>query len=120
MVKRRQRQWEAQPIVLLLAHLAHHLLVWAKWWLSREPATRRRLRGYGLVRLLQEVGTVPGALNYSPGKCTLFLDCQGELRFNVRLLITERPSDKPPGRARGSVLGMFQQSVRPPGLLCRK
>ena len=67
MVKRRQRQWEAQQIVLLLARLAHHLLVWAKRWLSREPATRRRLRGYGLVRLLQEVATVPGVLCWQHG-----------------------------------------------------
>ena len=67
MVKRRQRQWEAQQIVLLLARLAHHLLVWAKRWLSREPATRRRLRGYGLVRLLQEVATVPGVLCWQQG-----------------------------------------------------
>jgi hypothetical protein len=67
MVKRRQRQWEAQQIVLLLARLAHHLLIWAKRWLSREPATRRRLRGYGLVRLLQEVGTVPGVLCWQHG-----------------------------------------------------
>jgi molybdopterin converting factor small subunit len=36
MVKRRQRRWEAQQIVLLLARLAHHLLVWAKRWLSRR------------------------------------------------------------------------------------
>jgi molybdopterin converting factor small subunit len=67
MVKRRQRRWEAQQIALLLARLAHHLLVWAKRWLSREPATRRRLRGYGLVRLLQEVGTVPGVLCWQHG-----------------------------------------------------
>src|SRR5215831_3988746 len=67
MAKRRQRQWEAQQIVLLLARLAHHLLLWAKRWLSREPATRRRLRGYGLVRLLQEVGTVPGVLFWQHG-----------------------------------------------------
>jgi hypothetical protein len=67
MVKRRQRQWEAQQIVLLLTRLAHHLLVWAKRWLSREPATRRRLRGYGLVRLLQEVATVPGVLCWQHG-----------------------------------------------------
>ena len=67
MVKRRQRQWEAPQIVLLLARLAHHLLLWAKRWLSREPATRRRLRGYGLVRLLQEVGTVPGVLCWQHG-----------------------------------------------------
>ncbi len=68
MAKRRQRQWEAQQIVLLLTRLAHHLLVWAKRWLSREPATRRRLRGYGLVRLLQEVATVPGVLCWQHGR----------------------------------------------------
>jgi len=67
MAKRRQRRWEAQQIVLLLARLAHHLLLWAKRWLSREPATRRRLRGYGLVRLLQEVATVPGVLCWQHG-----------------------------------------------------
>jgi hypothetical protein len=44
-VTRRQRQWEAQPMVLLLARLAHHLLLWGTQWLSRVPATRRRLRG---------------------------------------------------------------------------
>jgi hypothetical protein len=67
MAKRRQRRWEAQQIVLLLARLAHHLLLWAKRWLSREPVTRRRLRGYGLVRLLQEVATVPGLLCWQHG-----------------------------------------------------
>lgn len=65
-VKRRQHTWEAQQIVLLLARLAHHLLLWSKWWLSRVPATRRRLRGYGIVRLLQEVGTVPGVTRWRP------------------------------------------------------
>jgi transposase len=45
LVTRRQRRWEAQQIVLLVARLAHHLLVWGKQWLSRVPATRRRLQG---------------------------------------------------------------------------
>ena len=67
MVKRRQRKWEAQQVVLLLARLAPHLLVWAKRGLSREPSTRRRLRGYGLVRLLQEMGTGPGILCWQHG-----------------------------------------------------
>ena len=44
---RRQRRWEAQQIVLLLARLANPLLLWGKQWLSRVPATRRRLQGYG-------------------------------------------------------------------------
>jgi hypothetical protein len=66
-VKRRQRKWEAQQVVLLLARLAHHLLVWAKRWLSREPTTREHLHGYGLVRLLQEVWTVPGVIVWRHG-----------------------------------------------------
>jgi hypothetical protein len=67
LVKRRQHTWEAQQVVLLLARLAHHLLLWSKRWLSRVPSTRWRLRGYGLVRLLQEVYTVPGVTRWRRG-----------------------------------------------------
>jgi hypothetical protein len=66
-VKRRQHYWEAQQLVLLLARLAHHLLVWSKQWLSRLPQLRQRLGGYGVVRLLQEVWTVPGVLCWQHG-----------------------------------------------------
>jgi hypothetical protein len=66
-VKRRQHTWAAQQLVLLLARLAHHLLVWSKQWLSRLPQLRRRLRGYGVVRLLQEVWTAPGVLHWEHG-----------------------------------------------------
>lgn len=66
-VKRRQHSWEAQQLVLLLARLAHHLLVWSKQWLGRLPQLRHRLRGYGVVRLLQEVWTVPGVLHWEHG-----------------------------------------------------
>jgi hypothetical protein len=64
---RRQRRWEAQQMVLLLARLAHHLLVWGKQWLSRVPTTRRRLQGYGLVRLLRDVWAVPGVIRWRRG-----------------------------------------------------
>jgi Transposase DDE domain group 1 len=67
LVKRRQHHWAAQQIVLLLARLAHHLLVWSKQWLSRLPQLQQRLRGYGVVRLLQEVWTVPGVLCWQHG-----------------------------------------------------
>jgi hypothetical protein len=67
LVTRRQRQWEAQQMVLLLARLAHHLLLWGKRWLSRVPATRRRLQGYGLVRLLRDVCAVPGVIRWRRG-----------------------------------------------------
>lgn len=64
---RRQRRGEAQQMVLLLARLAHHLLVWGKQWLSRVPTTRRRLQGYGLVRLLRDVWAVPGVIRWRRG-----------------------------------------------------
>jgi hypothetical protein len=67
LVKRRQHQWEAQQIVMLLARLAHHILLWSKRWLSRVPTTRWRLHGYGLVRLLQEGTTVPGVIRWRRG-----------------------------------------------------
>ena len=67
LVTRRQRRWEAQQMVLLLARLAHHLLLWGKQWLSRVPATRRRLQGYGLVRLLRDVWAVPGGIRWRRG-----------------------------------------------------
>jgi hypothetical protein len=47
LVTRRQRQGAAQPLGLLLARLAHHLLLWGQQGLSRVPATRRRLQGSG-------------------------------------------------------------------------
>ena len=67
LVKRRQHKWEAQQMVLLLARLVHHLLLWSKRWLSRVPTTRGRLDGYGLVRLLQEGTTVPGIIRWRHG-----------------------------------------------------
>jgi hypothetical protein len=67
LVTRRQRRWEAQQMVLLLARLAHHLLLWGKQWLSRVPATRQRLRGFGLVRLLRDVWAVPGVIRWRRG-----------------------------------------------------
>src|SRR5438874_7602388 len=42
LVKRRQHTWEAQQVVLLLARLAHHLLLWSKRWLRQVPTTRGR------------------------------------------------------------------------------
>ena len=67
LVKRRQHKWEAQHMVLLLARLAHHILLWGKRWLSRVSTTRWRLDGYGLVRLLQEGTTVPGGIRWRCG-----------------------------------------------------
>lgn len=52
-----KRRLVAQTAVVLLAELAHNVLVWARGWLAKAAP---RLRGYGIVRLVQEVWTVPG------------------------------------------------------------
>ena len=67
LVTHRQRQWEAQQLVLLLARLAHPLLLWGKQWLRQVPPTRRRVQGYGLVRLLRDVWAVPGVIRWRRG-----------------------------------------------------
>jgi hypothetical protein len=67
LVTRRQRQWEAQQMGLLLARLAHHLLLWGTQGLRREPSTRRRLQGYGVVRVLRDVWAVPGVSRWRRG-----------------------------------------------------
>lgn len=55
----RKRRLVAQTVVVLLVELAHNVLIWARDWLAK-PAPR--LRGYGIVRLVQEVWAVPGRI----------------------------------------------------------
>jgi len=58
----RKRRLVAQTVVVLLAELAHNVLVWARGWLAKHVP---RLGGYGIVRLVQEVGAVPGRVKLS-------------------------------------------------------
>ena len=60
LVTRRQRRWEAQQMGLLLARLAHHLLLVGKQWLSRVPATRRRLQAMGSCGYCETSGRCQG------------------------------------------------------------
>ena len=53
----RKQRLVAQTIVVLLVELAHNVLIWARGWLAQQAP---RLRGYGIVRLVQEVWAVPG------------------------------------------------------------
>ena len=53
----RKRHLVAQTVVVLLVELAHNVLIWARGWLAKLAP---RLRGYGIVRLVQEVWAVPG------------------------------------------------------------
>lgn len=55
----RKRRLVAQTVVVLLVELAHNVLIWARDWLAQAAP---RLRGYGIVRLVQEVWAVPGRI----------------------------------------------------------
>lgn len=46
----RKRRLVAQTVVVLLVELAHNVLVWARGWLAQAAP---RLRGYGIVRLVE-------------------------------------------------------------------
>ena len=52
-----KRRLVAQTVVVLLVELAHNVLIWARSWLAKAAL---RLQGYGILRLVQEVWTVPG------------------------------------------------------------
>lgn len=52
----RKRLLPAQKMVVLLVQLAHHLLMWARFWLGKNAP---RLYDYGIVRLIQQVGAIP-------------------------------------------------------------
>jgi hypothetical protein len=64
---RRKRRLVAQEMVVLLAGLAHNILVWARRWLSKGDS---RLGGLGIVRLVREVWSVPGRVTFRGGQLT--------------------------------------------------
>ena len=53
----RKRRLAAQKMVVLLMQLAHNVLIWARHWLIPHAP---RLRGYGIVRLIQQIWAIPG------------------------------------------------------------
>ncbi|EFH88906.1 hypothetical protein [Ktedonobacter racemifer] len=57
--KRNKKRFEAQHMVMLLATLAHNVLVWAQKWLAATASTVRR---YGPLRLVREVFHISGFL----------------------------------------------------------
>jgi len=58
---RRKRKLVAQEMVVLLAGLAHNLLLWCRRWMARGDG---RLGKLGIVRLVREVWAVPGRVTY--------------------------------------------------------
>ena len=55
--KRHKKRFEAQQMVMLLASLAHNVIVWAQGWLERP-----RLQHYGTLRMVRDVFHISGFL----------------------------------------------------------
>lgn len=61
LVKRRKHTLAGQEMLILLAHLAHNLIVWARGWLSDlEP----KLADYGIKRWVRDLLTMKGKLTF--------------------------------------------------------
>lgn len=73
LTKRNKKKMAAQQIVVLLAMLAHNVIIWARQWLAdRVPA----LQHYGVLRMVRDVFTMRGRIRFdaNPARCDILLD----------------------------------------------
>jgi hypothetical protein len=57
LTKRNKRKFTAQQVVVLLASVAHNVVIWARQWLAEVSA---RFGGYGIVRMVRDVFQMRG------------------------------------------------------------
>src|SRR6266581_6815306 len=60
--KRSKKRFEAQQMVMLLGTLAHHVVIWARRWLTQTAAAPTKLRHYGILRMVRDVFHISGFL----------------------------------------------------------
>jgi hypothetical protein len=63
LTKRNKKRFAAQQMLVLLAALAHNVIVWARNWLAPYCP---KLARYGLLRMIRDVFTTSGWLNFDP------------------------------------------------------
>lgn len=69
LVKRRKFSLAGQEILILLAQLAHNLVMWAKDWLELELKVEEgSLAGYYLQRLVRDLLTIAGQVVFRAGQ----------------------------------------------------
>ncbi|MCC7163565.1 MAG: transposase [Anaerolineae bacterium] len=61
LTKRNKKKMAAQQIVVLLAQLAHNVIIWARQWLAGGAP---QLQHYGIVRMLRDVFTMRGRVQF--------------------------------------------------------
>ena len=72
LAKRNKRKFAAQEMLILLAQLAHNLVIWARNALAQETPS---LRKYGIQRMVRDVFQIPG---------TIQLDAVGKVQITLR------------------------------------
>lgn len=93
LTKRNKRKFTAQQVVVLLASVAHNVVIWARQWLS-EASTR--FAGYGIVRMVRDVFQTRGRVTLSAdGRVTDILLDQNEpmvleIVKGLRTLLTDK------------------------------
>jgi len=60
LIRRRKHCWYAQEAWVILTDIAHNLLVWVKDWMFAHS----RFERYGMLRLVQDVFSLPGTLEF--------------------------------------------------------
>lgn len=73
LTKRNKKKMAAQQIVVLLAMLAHNVIIWARQWLAERVP---ELQHYGILRMVRDVLTMRGRVQFDrdASQCNLFLD----------------------------------------------
>ncbi len=93
LTKRNKQKFTAQQVVVLLASVAHNVVIWARQWLSEVSA---RFAGYGIVRMVRDVFQMRGRVTLtSDGKVTdIVLDQNEPLVLEIvkglRTLLTDK------------------------------
>lgn len=72
LAKRNKRKFAAQEMLVLLAQLAHNLVIWTRNALAQETPS---LRKYGIQRMVRDVLQVPGTIQF---------DAVGKVQITLR------------------------------------
>jgi hypothetical protein len=62
LIKRRKHSLTGQEMLILLAQLAHNLIIWARGWLSEKAP---KLAGYGIKRWVRDLLTMKGKVIFN-------------------------------------------------------
>ncbi len=90
LAKRNKHKFAAQEMLVLLAQLAHNLIIWTRNALFPRPSA---LAGYGIQRMVRDVFRIPGTVRFDAvGKVQITLSREHPLALKVQRGFTRRSS----------------------------